>query len=398
MSQVLDEETVSIVESYAVPGGRVSVVAADAMKSYDMGETELAGQSQDHRYLQVVAETLQDDFAMQYFVFHDASGRFRGAQPFFIINQSLVTAMKGAVALVTAQVRRVFPRFLTMRTLMVGNPAGWGCLGAASVEDREWMGAALHEVLAPYARRQKVSLVVLKDFLPEFRATLAPFTSNGYARIASMPMTCLPLDYANFDDYMQKTLSKATRKNLRRKFRDSEEAGGKLTMEVVRDITPVVEEAYPLYVQVYERAKLKFEKLTKEYLCRLGQDMPDRARFFLWRREGKLVAMSVCIVKDHCLYDLYIGMDYPLAHDMQLYFITLRDVLSWCIESGVKMYFSTPLNYDSKLHMKCDLVPQDLYVMHTSRLLNPIFKRAIRLAGPTRQDPLIKKFRNAHEL
>ena len=388
----------SPVETYVIPRGRVSVIPADQLDAGEAGSTEMAQQSQDHRYYQIVGDTLKDEFKLHYFVFRDETGRLRGVQPFFVINQSLVTAMKGFVASFTAKVRKLFPRFLTMRTLMVGNPAGWGRLGSATPEDRAWMGEELHKVLSLYARKHRVSLVVLKDFAAEHRDDLVPFTSNGYVRIASMPMTCLPLDYASFDEYMQKTLSHSTRKNLRRKFRDSEEVGGKLEMEVVSDITPIIDEAYPLYLQVYERAKLKFEKLTKEYLCRLGQDMPDRAKFFLWRRAGKLVAMSVCIVQGGALFDLYIGMDYPLAHDMQLYFITLRDVLTWCIKSGLKMYYSTPLNYDSKLHMRCDLVPQDLYVMHTAKWLNPLFKRAIRLAEPTRQDPVLKKFRNVHEL
>ena len=35
-------------------------------------------------------------------------------------------------------------------------------------------------------------------------------------------------------------------------------------------MTPFIDEVYPLYLNVYNRSKLQFEKLTKEYLCRLG--------------------------------------------------------------------------------------------------------------------------------
>ena len=78
-----------------------------------------------------------------------------------------------------------------------------------------------------------------------------------------MPMTRLPLHYHNWDEYFR-TLSKATRKDLRRKFRKAERVP-KIEMQVVSDITPLVDEIYPLYLAVHERSPLKFETLTANY-------------------------------------------------------------------------------------------------------------------------------------
>jgi hypothetical protein len=64
----------------------------------------------------------------------------------------------------------------------------------------------------------------------------------------------------------------------------------------------------------------------------------------------------------------------------------------------LKYYYSNPLNYEPKLHLRCELVPLDLYVMHTSALLNPIFRRAIKYLGPTRHDPVLRRFPNADQL
>src|SRR5207248_512822 len=80
-----------------------------------------------------------------------------------------------------------------------------------------------------------------------------------------------------------RTLSKATRKDLRRKFRKAERAP-RIEMEVVSDIAPLVDEIHPLYLAVHERSLLKFETLTKDYFRTIGQRMPDRARFFIWRQ------------------------------------------------------------------------------------------------------------------
>lgn len=293
-------------------------------------------------------------------------------------------------------VQRRFPRFLTMRLLMVGCAAGESHLGACQAEDEEWTAARLHESLKTYARLNRASLVVLKDFSAKYRGTLQNFSSNGYARIPSMPMTQLRLDYADFEEYL-KSLGKATRKNLRRKFRQTESAPP-IAMEVVNDVTPHIDEVYPLYLQVLERSRQKFERLTKDYFCHLGKLMPERTRFFIWRQHGRVVAFSLCMVHGNTIYDEYLGLDYAVAYKLNLYFYTLRDILSWALDHGLKNYYSSPLNYDPKLHLGCDLVPLDLYVTHTKTLLNPLFRRAVKFLEPTRHDPVLRRFRNAHQL
>lgn len=42
--------------------------------------------------------------------------------------------------------------------------------------------------------------------------------------------------------------------------------------------------------------------------------------------------------------------------------------------------------------------PRGLYVMHTTPLLNKVFRPALRFMKPTRHYHVLKGFRNAHEL
>jgi hypothetical protein len=126
--------------------------------------------------------------------------------------------------------------------------------------------------------------------------------------------------------------------------------------------------------------------------------MPGRARFFIWRQNDKIVAFSFCLVCSDAIYDECIGLDYEVALDLHLYFYTLRDIISWALQQRLKYYYSNPLNYEPKLHLDCELVCLDLYVIHTNPLLNPIFRRLIKYLGPTRHDPVLRKFPNAHEL
>jgi Acetyltransferase (GNAT) domain len=378
------------------PQGVLKVVTLAELHNCGAWRRAFHNKCKDHRYYEIVEETVEGDFDYHYLLLEDGFGNTRAIQPVFFVRQNLIEGVPGKISSIVDRVRKVLPRSLTMRVLMVGCAAGTGDLSACEETDESWVANALQATLSTYARHNKASLIVLKDFPETYRSKLETFLLNGYVRIPSMPMTRLPLPYKDWDEYFL-TLSKATRKDLRRKFRKAEQAP-KIEMEVVSDITALVDEVYPLYLAVHERSALKFETLTKDYFRTIGQRMPERARFFIWRQLGKIVAFSFCLVCDDKIYDECIGLDYSVALDLHLYFYTLRDILSWALEQGLKYYYSNPLNYEPKLHLDCELVPLDLYVMHKSPLLNPLFRRLIKYLGPTRHDPVLARFPNADQL
>ena len=375
--------------------GVARVLTREELEQLPAWRSVFAGKTKDHRFYEIVADTLENNFEYYYLVLEDHAGVVRGIQPIFFVQQNLVEGIPG-VRNTVDRIRQRFPRFLTMRLLMIGNAAGEGHLSVAPPGDEEWVTNALYQVLDIYGRASKASLIVFKDFPATYRDVLWKFGANDYTRMPSMPMTELRLAYRDFDHYLS-TLGASTRKDLRRKFRRIA-AAEPITVEVVTDLTPHVDEVYPFYLQVHERSPMKFERLTKEYLSELGRRMPDRVRFFIWRQHGKAIAFSVALVHDGTIYDDYLGLDYRVALDLHLYFHTFRDIVGWSLEQGLKRYRSSPLNYEPKLHLGCDLYPLDLYVRHRNPVLNKIFRPILKFLEPTRHDPVLRRFRNAHEL
>lgn len=376
-------------------GGVGRVVGLQTLRADDAWRAAFARRAKDNRFYEIVEETLDSGFEHHYLVLEDEGGQVRAIQPLFFVQQNLVEGVPALRGLVGA-VRRSFPRFLTMRVLMVGNAAGEGHLGVSTEGDEEWVSIALLSTLESYARSQKAALIVFKEFPAPYRETLQRFSANGYRRIPSMPMTTLTLEYRDFESYLN-SLGKATRKDLRRKFRKIQKAAP-IELEVLTDISAHVDEIYPLYLQVHERSAQKFERLTKSYFRALSERMPERVRFFVWRQDSRIVAFSLCLVHNDVIYDDYLGLDYSVALDLHLYFYTLRDIISWSLAQKITSYRSSPLNYRPKLHLGCRLLPLDLYVMHTNRWLNPIFGFALKFLGPTAHDPVLHQFPNASEL
>src|SRR5262245_60761104 len=223
----------------AISEGCVKILRRADLQDRGAWKRALQNKCKDHRYYEIVEETLECGFEHHYLLLEDRSANARAIQPVFFVRQNLVEGIPGKIRSVVDLIRKVFPHFLTMRVLMVGCGAGTGDLGACDENDEPWVANALQATLRAYARRNKASLIVFKDFPANYRSVLGTRRLNGYARIPSMPMTRLPLHYENWDEYFG-TLSKATRKDLRRKFRKAERAPN-IEMEVVNDIAPLVD-------------------------------------------------------------------------------------------------------------------------------------------------------------
>ncbi|MGH9592810.1 MAG: GNAT family N-acetyltransferase, partial [Bryobacteraceae bacterium] len=297
-----------------------------------------------------------------------------------------------------AKLRRRFPSALVMRMLMIGCAAGEGHLARDRTTGAvEWVAQALREALPRVAGRLKARMVVFKDFPHSYRTPLRHLLKAGYARVPSMPGSRLDLDFKDFEEYLTRKLSHKTRKNLRQKYRKAA-AGTPLTLEIVSDIEPYIDEVFPLYQQVLERSSYKFEELTKSYFVQLGRRMNDRTVFFIWRENGRAVAFSSCVGHGGVLRDHYIGLDYRVALDHHLYFVTFRDIVTWALANGYKSYYSAPLNYEPKYHLRHNLAPLDLYVRTSWTWFNPIFRAIVPYLEPTRYDPMIRRFANSHEL
>jgi hypothetical protein len=354
-------------------------------------------QRKDHRYYELIEDTINPEFEYGYFAFKDGAGMVGAVQPFFVLDLDLLIGAAARYGAVIARVRRIFPRFMRLRTVMVGCAAGEGHLDAPDDATRDAIARVFAPALTRLTRALGARLIVLKEFPAVYREALQSFLRCGFTRIPSLPMTRVSIDYVSFDDYLNRALNSHTRNSLRRKFRRAEQAPG-IELSVITDVTPVIDDVYPLYLNVYERSGLHFEKCTKAYFCGLGRLMPDKVRFFIWRRQGKIIAFAACMLQEDAIYAEYVGFDYDHALDLHLYHYAYRDVVSWAIGHGYKEFRSSGLNYDPKLHLRHLLDPLDLYVRHVSPPLNAALRVLLSWLEPTQYDETLKKFANYHQL
>ena len=376
---------------------RYFVALRDQVRASPLWQKAFARSRKDRRYYDIVEDTMHPEITHRYLMITDSQGQAGSVQPFFVTSIDMAEGLQGQPKSWIERVRSYFPGFLKTRVLMVGCVAGEGVLDGDAAWQRQCV-PVFKQALIEQAYNLGAGLIVFKEFRSNHRSTLDALQADGFARVPSMPMTRLHLNFASFDEYMSKVLSSATRKNLRRKFKAIDSSAAPLQLTVSNSIAADVDELYPLYLQIYERSTMHFEKLTKEFLVKLGETMPDRVRYFVWRQNGKPVAFSVTTIDGETICDEYIGIDYASEVASGLYHYTFRDIVTWAIENGLKTYASTGLSYDPKLHLKQELVPLDLYVRHRSPLVNFFMKYVVRFLDPTRQDKTLPEFANYADL
>jgi Acetyltransferase (GNAT) domain len=375
----------------------ISVVSRAELSRCAPWTSTFTDQRKDYRYYEILDDTLQGNFEHRYFAIVDGNGQVRAVQPFFLIDQDILEGLDAERIRWISWVRRFYPRFLKLRTLMIGCSAGEAHLAATETLPADIVAETLSNGIIKQARSLNAKLIVLKEFPSRYRKVLHCFVQCGFARAPSMPMTMLDIRYDSFDAYMVKALKSSSRRKLRKNLAAT--AGvSDIRMSVTDDAASFVDEIYPLYLQVFERSRMQFEKLTKDFFRQIGQRMNDKVRFFAWRRGNVLVAFSLCMVQGDSMYAEYVGFDYAVALDLHLYHYVVRDMISWGISKGYRWFRSSGLNYDPKLHMRHRLDPIDLYVRHTSIFANAIFRLALPWIVPVRYDATLKLFANYQDL
>ena len=377
------------VSEFKIAGGKVSVYRSWANVPAQVWRHVLSGHCKDHRYYRISEETLAGQFDHAYLLLRDILGAPLAAQPVFLAKQDILDGLPPRVHELLARPRRFFPSWLNIGMLAAGCSAGDGALDCKE----PWAVDMLIEALAVFARQVGASVILLKDFPSFYRDDLKALKAHGYRRVPSMPGCTIDLNFGTFEEYRSKVLGRNMRHKLNKIARMPA-----VPMEVVSDVTPIATEIHALYLQTHKRSRMRFECQTPEFFARVGREMPESARFFLWRVDGRLAAFAFCLVHDGTMHHLNIGFDYAVSLDRRLCYVTIKDLFEWCLAHGLKRYYTGQLNYHPKLHMRMKLAPLDLYSRHTSTLINPLYKLALGFLQPARHDPLIRQFPNATEL
>jgi hypothetical protein len=72
----------------------VAPISRDELRTCEAWPIAFAAQRKDHRYYEIIADTIRDHFEYGYFAISDASGRVLAVQPYFLLDQDVLEGIK----------------------------------------------------------------------------------------------------------------------------------------------------------------------------------------------------------------------------------------------------------------------------------------------------------------
>ena len=299
----------------------------------------------DPRFLKAVEVSFAAEAQIWYAVYRDDAGRAMAATCFsrYLVDEALMAPLW--VRKIIAGVRRFWPGFLKIHVLLCGVPIQALCysqLAIADGADMEGVLAGLDEVAMRLAResgwKSGCRFIAFMQFPPELAAQLDGLSRYGFRKARSVYAYRLEGDFGSFAAYLA-SLNSHTRRNVRKSLQTFEAAG--LTCEQIRGrdgadqlFTP---EVYQLYLNVLNRAQVRFECVPARFFQELARQLPDESCFTILRQGQRIVAFHCGLAGGDQHRLLLLGFDYDLNADFKLFFNLMYRGLDQGLVPGVRV-------------------------------------------------------------
>ena len=273
-------------------------------------------------------------------------------------------------------------RALKVRTLFVGTTVSeYAPLPRDADADRLAAG------VAELAARRAFKLAILKD-LPQdspllldednrhARALADACERRGYVLVEGQALAYMAIDFDSIDTYLSR-LSAGRRKDIRRKLRSREQLRVRRIPTGLRFSDPATIDAYfALYEAVYAQSEIHFDKLTLPFFRRALQDGTSGGIVFEYRRAGDdaLVGWNLCYEQGGRLVDKYIGLSYPAARELNLYFVSWVVNLEYALERQLTHYVAGWTDPQ----VKASLGARFTFTRHAVYVRNPLLRAVAR--------------------
>jgi predicted N-acyltransferase len=282
----------------------------------------------------------------------------------------------------------VAPFLLRIPLLLVGMPVSCGAshLRFAPGADREAVLTLIDKEAQKFARETKAKCIVFKEFEAHESHDLEPLKTLGYCQADSLPMNCAPAEFTSFDNYLasvpsakRRTIKKSREKFAKFGFKVVHVRGGEGADRFYTD------DVHALYDGVLDRAKVRFERLPAAFFREIARQMPDNSLFTYIFQGERIVAFAATLTVEDVFDQMFVGYDYELNPECDLYFNLFFEAVSAAFERRPRRIYIGQTSDDFK-HQKLSgfQIPLSIYVKGTHPVINALIKNAFGLFFPPR--------------
>ena len=263
----------------------------------------------------------------------------------------------------------LIPSVFNPRVLSVGSVAGeWSEIGIAPQIDEDTFDAACKlafSTMQMLAAELKSDIVALYNF--NHYSKLPTEVFKKFHRVQYRSSALLPINFNSVEEYLS-SLSRATRKNLRRKMR----VAPQVRVIRSRDISFFLDRIYALYLETVARGPMAlgaYKRLFFEKIC----ERVAGAEYTLYFVQEELIAFNLLIVKQEAMVDKLFCMDSGLGRKYNLYVLSWLENIRTCVEQKIPLYYAGQGTEKTKSHLGATFIPSFILFKHR----RPAFDRLL---------------------
>lgn len=323
-----------------------------------------------HEYLLAIEKSKINDCRYFYPVIRDESGKLLAHTCLYFISTELDLFATGALKWGIQKIRKLWPRFLIMRSLECGTPAALGnTISYADAECAESLGKIVR-MAEKLAVDIGVKVLLFRDFYDHDLGFYDEFRNLGYKRIHNLPSVHLNVEWACFDEYLNALRSSYRHKILSR-IRTFKKSGA--SIELVESFSSLSGELAPLWKAVFDAAlEYKREYFGPHFFCSIDRFLGKRSSVLVVKKERKIVGFMLLLFDDETLIPLSCGLDYSVSRDLCTYFNLFYRAIDVAIARRMKSVDLGITTIEPKTEFGGVVRTQYMYMKHTTRLLHQV--------------------------
>jgi len=286
----------------------------------------------------------------------------------------------GLLKKIIIMVRRIWKRFLILRSVECGTPVALGStISVRDDADRETVLEKIIQQTEQIADELGVKVILFRDYFKEELPLMKQLERRGYMLIENLPGAHFSVRWNKFSDYLKEMRSEY-RRRIEKRIRVFQSG---IVMEEIKNFSEMSAILVKLWKNTYDRAKeYRREVLTEEFFVNMDQSLGNRSSVIVAKSVDKIVGFSLLLRDEDTLITLFCGLDYSESESFYIYFNLFYETIRIAIKEGMKKIDLGITTLLPKIELGGEIVHLYMYMKHMNPLLNKFVPRAFSFMTP----------------
>lgn len=242
-------------------------------------------------------------------------------------------------------------------------------------------------VVQSLSKPLKVSLILVKDYFKhgknDFHRVISKRRYHAFAVEPEMILS-MRSDWNSFEEYIA-SMSKKYRNRAKSVLKHSGELQQHHLSEV--EIRLNIDKLFPLYISMHQKARFRLAALTSEYFIEMKRRFPGKFAVVMYTLHGKPVGFRSFFLNNDQLEAHFIGVNYTLNKELDLYQRILYDFVDDTIKTGRNELLLG--RTAAEIKSTIGAIPHDFtcYIRHRNSIHNQVIRPFIDYLKPSDWTP-----------